>query len=64
MRIEQEDKPSHPEFGPGPAVESAEEFEVVVSAEGTLIFSWNSPDIQDLARLLGVPEFDPPRWCG
>jgi hypothetical protein len=64
MRIEQEDRPSHPEFSPGPAVESAEEFEVVVSAEGTLIFSWNSPDIQDLARLLGVPEFDPPRWCG
>jgi len=63
MRIEEEQKLSL-EFRSGPAVESPEEFEVLVSAEGTLVFSWNSPDIQDLARLLGVPEFDPPRWCG
>ena len=43
---------------------SHEEFDVLLLPEGTAIFSWNTSDIQDLARLLGVPEFDPPRWCG
>ena len=64
MGIKHEDKRSRPGLDADPAVEPAEEFEVAISAEGTLIFSWNNPDIQDLARLLGIPEFDPPRWCG
>ena len=64
MRIEQEEKRSRPDLGAAPAFESTEEFEVAISAEGTLIFSWNNPDIQDLARHLGIPELDTPPWCG
>jgi hypothetical protein len=49
-----------PRFGKAPA----EEFEALLSPDGTVIFSWNTPEIQRLAGLLGTPEFDPPRWCG
>ena len=41
-----------------------EAFDVLLSTDGTATFSWNTPDIQTLAKLLGEPEFDPPRWCG
>jgi hypothetical protein len=42
----------------------AGEFEALLSPDGTVIFSWNTAGIQMLARALGIPEFDPPRWCG
>jgi len=41
-----------------------EEIEVCLSSDGTVIFSWNTPDIQELAMRLGTPQFDEPRWCG
>jgi len=46
------------------AEEHADEFDVLLCSEGVAIFSWNTPDIQELARLLGIPQFDNPRWCG
>jgi hypothetical protein len=47
-----------------PCEKSGDEFEVLLCPEGVAIFSWNTPDIQELARLLGSPQFDEPRWCG
>lgn len=44
--------------------EVPQEFDVILSPDGVVMFSWNTPDIQSLAKLLGIPEFDPPRWCG
>jgi hypothetical protein len=64
MKTDREERARSPHLGPSPGEESIEEFDVLISAEGTVIFSWNTSDIQDLARLLGIPEFDPPRWCG
>lgn len=51
---------------PGTAVgrEGLPEFEVVLLPDGNAVFSWNTPDIQEMACALGRPEFDPPRWCG
>ena len=42
----------------------SEEFYVLLSPDGTAVFSWNTPDIQRIARRLGIAEFDPPTWCG
>ena len=39
-------------------------FEVLLLPDGTVTFSWNSPDIQGMAESLGSPEFETPRWCG
>ena len=41
-----------------------DEWDVLLTPEGTVIFSWNTPDIQRFAKCVGDPEFEPPRWCG
>jgi hypothetical protein len=64
MKTEREERPRSPHLGSCPGEESIEEFDVLISTEGTVTFSWNTRDIQNLARLLGTPEFDPPTWCG
>jgi len=40
------------------------ELDIVLFPDGTATFSWNTPDIQEMAESLGSPEFVPPRWCG
>jgi hypothetical protein len=40
------------------------EFDIVLLPNGAAIFSWNSADIQEMAGLLGSPEFETSRWCG
>ena len=40
------------------------EFEVVLLPDGNAVFSWNSPEIQEMAGALGLTEFETPRWCG
>lgn len=55
-------RPESAEPGRGPA--RAEEIEVLLLEEGSAIFSWNTPDIDELAGLLGVLEFETSRWCG
>jgi len=40
------------------------EIEVVLLPGGDAVFSWNTPEIQEMAVALGLPEFDRPRWCG
>jgi hypothetical protein len=32
--------------------------------EDEVLFSWNTPEIQEMAEALGVPEFETPRPCG
>jgi hypothetical protein len=49
---------------PAPDTEAVEEFDVDLLPDGQVLFSWNSPLIQEIGELLGAPEFDPPRWCG
>ena len=44
--------------------DSGEEFDVVISPDGTVTFSWNLPCIQEMAMLLGIPEPENPVWCG
>jgi hypothetical protein len=39
------------------------EIEVQIEDDDVL-FSWNTPEIQEMAEALGVPEFDSPRPCG
>jgi len=55
-------RPEPPE--PGPGQPPAEEIEVLLLEEGSVIFSWNTPDIQALAGLLGELEFETSPWCG
>lgn len=44
--------------------DAGHEIDVLVSEQGVVTFSWNTKEIQEVARLLGTPELDPPRWCG
>jgi hypothetical protein len=32
--------------------------------EDEVFFSWNNPEIQEMAEALGVAEFETPRPCG
>jgi hypothetical protein len=32
--------------------------------EDEVLFSWNNPEIQEMAEALGVPEFGTPSPCG
>ena len=41
-----------------------EEIDVLLCSGGEVLFSWNTGEIQEMANLLGRPEFDPARWCG
>jgi len=52
-----------PAAAPGGPVQ-AEEFDVLLLEGGSVIFSWNTPEIEELARLLGELEFAPSPWCG
>ena len=39
--------------------------EIEIQIEGDdVIFSWNNPEIQQMAEALGEPEFETPRPCG
>jgi hypothetical protein len=39
--------------------------EIEIQIEGDdVIFSWNNPEIQEMAEALGEPEFETPRPCG
>jgi len=38
--------------------------DIVLFPDGSVIFSWNSHDIQEMADSLGIVEFETPRWCG
>jgi hypothetical protein len=38
--------------------------DVVLFPDGSVIFSWNSQEIQEMADSLGIVEFETPRWCG
>ena len=66
MRIEQAAREARGVSGAPPPVptESCHDIDVLVSEQGVVTFSWNTKEIQEVARLLGTPELDPPRWCG
>jgi len=39
--------------------------EIEIQIQGDeVFFSWNNPEIQEMAETLGVPELETPRPCG